>query len=935
MSAHICRSNSSFGDFQCKALFIAIAASYFQCAALTVAAQSQSDDETASTGQVLEEIIVRGIRNSLRSSAELKRNASNIKDAITAEDIGQFPDDNVTEALSRISGVQITRNVGEGAGFTIRGISQNRVEVNGRTTIGRGQGRNATISDIPADLLGGLEVIKSPTADMVEGALGGTVNLKTRRPFDFRKPNINLNVKGVYGSESEEHQPNANLLATDRWDTGIGEMSALVNISYSVNTRREERASFIGWRGRCDFDVDADGVRNNTSIRDELGRHIDCRDDPDDFVYRNNNSTFIDTQRERERRGVVIAFQWQASDDLQFYLDGNYNEFIDNDDRYAIDAGPGGGINFTSLNANSDRIVTDFVRTNRRPIVRSQAIRTESDIFSFALGSEWNFKSWDIKGELGASSGDNFAETFQINSLTVNNTSQVTNSISSSAVSILTTADLTNFDNFQVSSANNNITFNSRDERFARFDADFYLKEDSSFFTSIEFGVRITDEKFERDRVRNRSIDPGGAGPVNVIVTDPSASVLQSLLTVRDISDFLDNVSGSEFPRSFFAIDTTRIFDNRAALREFFGFPTPLTSVPQEEYELKEATQAVYLKLNFANKIFDVPFDGNFGVRYVKTQVDASTQVATAVPGVLAPLTENNDYSNALPSANVRFKLDDTLYLRLAAASSVVRPGFGQLRPAPSINFASGQGTVDFPFNGARGNPKLDPFQATQYDISLEKYFGDGDMASMALYYRDVNAFVQSFAMLGAQIPGILAPDGSLAFIDLRIPVNGDEAKVYGFEVSGQYTFTHLDGWLNGFGVTANYTYSDSEQSGQLSTDSQGRVLPLNGLSEDSFNVSVFYEKYGANARLSWNWRDDFLTNNFTQDGRALYRAAIPQLDFSSSYNFGAGDRYRVFFNVRNILQRENWSYLENKSAIRHLSTEDIQFVLGFRAKFL
>ena len=202
----------------------------------SVVAQSNPQDTVSSGDPKIssEKIVVTGIRAALASSAAKKREAGNIRDVVTAEDIGKFPDENVADSLARIPGVQITREIGEGANFTIRGISQNRVEVNGRTTIGREEERNASIGDIPADLLGGLEVIKSPTADMTEGSLGGTVNLLTRRAFDFNRPTINLNLRTGYTTNSEKFQPNVNVLGTTRWDTGIGEFGILLNGAVSL-----------------------------------------------------------------------------------------------------------------------------------------------------------------------------------------------------------------------------------------------------------------------------------------------------------------------------------------------------------------------------------------------------------------------------------------------------------------------------------------------------------------------------------------------------------------------------------------------------------------------------------------------------------------------------------------------------------------------------
>lgn len=910
-------------SFQRKALFVAIAVASVQGASSTVSAQEQTD--------VVEEVVVTGIKQSLRLSADLKRDADSIKEAITAEDVGEFPDDNVTESLSRISGVQITRDVGAGAGFTIRGISQNRVEVNGRTSIGRGEGRNANISDMPASLLGGLEVIKSPTADLVEGALGGTVNLKTRRPFDFKKPSVTLNARERYGSEAKAYNPSLNLLMTDTWDTGIGEIGALVNASYSVTTRLEQRARFNNWRGVCNVDLDGDGVQNNKVVRDELGRAVDCQNDPDDFVYRPSTARALEAERERTRQGVVTSLQWQASDDLQFYFDGNYNQFFDNDYRYAIIPGTSDNKNVQGITLADDGLASGVVFGGRRATTQSQATERDSDSYSFAIGGEWYSDVWKLSGEMGASSGEGNVENLQVNGRT-RSTGDFTMGVSDSRPVLQTSNDLTDIANFQIVGANNDSSANTRDEAFVRFDVDYDLSDRSSFFTLVETGIRVTDESFERSRFRDRFNDPGNAGALNTAVENIPG--LEALMERRDIGDFLDNFDHVDAPDSYYVADASRNIDNRQFYRELFQLPAEPTRIPTEEYAIDESTQALYLKLSFESELFGVPFDGNFGVRYVETQTDASTLIQLE-DGNLVPSDVGNDYNNLLPSANVRFLLDEDLQLRFAAASTVVRPDFHQLRPAVAINFASGEGTENNPLIASRGNPELSPFEATQYDVSLEKYFGDGDMLSSAIYYRDVGAFIANEVRPLQTISGVTDSNGDPLLINVRMPVNGDSATVYGYELNGQYTFDQLEGWLGGFGITANYTYSDSDQSGELSLDSQGRELPLNGLSKHSFNTSVFYQASNFSARLAYNWRDDWLTNNFSgNDGRALFRAAQDQLDLNGSYTFGENKRYKVSFSARNVLQRQRKDYLEEPSAVTELSSEDVQFELGLRVKF-
>ncbi|WP_157840468.1 TonB-dependent receptor plug domain-containing protein [Sphingomonas sp. Ant20] len=175
------------------------------------------------------DIVVTGVRASLRSAQARKRNASQIIDSIVAEDIGKLPDNNVSEALQRISGIQIERNQGEGSRIAIRGLTQVRTELNGRDYFTAGDGRTISLEDIPSELLAGIDVYKNPAADVIEGGLGGTVNLRTRMPFDFSKPTISGSARVTHHDLADKTKTSFSGLITDTYQTGLGEIGFLLN----------------------------------------------------------------------------------------------------------------------------------------------------------------------------------------------------------------------------------------------------------------------------------------------------------------------------------------------------------------------------------------------------------------------------------------------------------------------------------------------------------------------------------------------------------------------------------------------------------------------------------------------------------------------------------------------------------------------------------
>src|SRR5437660_5026172 len=182
----------------------------------------------------IEEVVVSGIRASLQTAQDIKKNSDQIVDSIVAEDIGKLPDINVSDALQRVTGVQIGRDVGEGSSVAIRGLPQIETTLNGREAFTAGGGRVFNFEDVPAELLKGLDVYKSPTANLVEGGIGGTIDLRTRRPFDFKGLELDGSVMGRFSDLVEKTKPQASLLVSDRWDTGVGDFGALFSIAYQA-----------------------------------------------------------------------------------------------------------------------------------------------------------------------------------------------------------------------------------------------------------------------------------------------------------------------------------------------------------------------------------------------------------------------------------------------------------------------------------------------------------------------------------------------------------------------------------------------------------------------------------------------------------------------------------------------------------------------------
>lgn len=929
-----------------------------------------------STDEVEGKVVVRGIRSALQRSAEMKRNADNIQDSISAEEVAEFPDETAVEALARITGVQITRDDGEGSSFRIRGIDFNRVEINGESSVGGNGSRDGDLGTIPAGLLKNLVVVKTPTADMIEGAIGGTVQLNTRRPFDFRKPTLTLSPSVSYGTESESADPRFTFLATDRWKTKFGEFGALISASYTESNWTREQLQLNSWAGACNFDIDGDGVVNNGSFRrpytagddgllytdDDVSVGTDgavggayCVTDPDDFAFRPGAVRINSVDRERIRNGVNLGLQWRPNNQLTLYTDAIFNQYENHQVNYAIRSGTvgiNGGYRF--VDGVRTGAYLDGLTVNENGVADSMSIVAgqgngirifsetgystgESQSSQVTVGYRWNPNDdWLLTGNLIYASGENDAYSQSV-TLRAGADSDVRFDMAWSEHSFrLTSAtDLTDPSLFRTRNSYKGANASNRDELIARADFHYTPGDFLGPIKKLQFGMRFTDVAFERSQFSENKYLGNGTNISNVPELDGTYSV-------RDLSDMFDNVSNVLVPSGIIAFDANSLRNDPSVYDEVFGHSGSLDPVPQNEYEFQEWTSAAYGRLNFETSILGRKVDGNLGLRVTGTRIATDTVLLVDDLGdddlsnnVYAPVRDSNAYWNYLPSMNIRAVLDEDLFIRFGAASTMKRFGYYLLRPTGYINTgAGGSGTFDDPYESAnRGNPYLEPREGMQFDISIEKYFGSRDLVSLALFTREVTNFGVDVRQLEEYptFPNDLNETPTYAWTTIR--VNGEEAYANGLEASVQYTFDQFDSWLGGFGLLGNYTLSESEANGteEFNTDFDGTTLGLFGLSKHTVNVSGFYEKYGFNARLSYNWRSDWRAGG-KFDGRQQFNAPVGTLDFSSGYRIN--DNYRVYFNARNLTQTVNYRYAHTEDALRQMIVNDTRYIVGLNAKF-
>ncbi|WP_101065087.1 TonB-dependent receptor, partial [Xanthomonas phaseoli] len=806
----------SIRDFRRSVMAISVATllsaqAYAQDATTTAAPASDA------TTQQLDTVQVTGTRSSVTKAQLVKQNAEQIVDSIVAEDIGKLPDNNVAEALQRISGIQISRNYGEGSSIAIRGLTQVRTELNGRDIFTANDGRGLSFEDVSAELLGGVNVYKNPSADMIEGGLGGTVDLRTRLPFDYDGRKIAGSVQYNHYDLADDGKPAFSGLFSDRWQTGIGEIGILVNYSQQKSPFRQDTISIEPWYTQTDlpgYEGQGVSVPHGAGINTTVG--------------------------ERERKTGAFAMQWRPNDAVEVYtqvLRSDYDFSWHDYSFFALTgANPMQGLPSIQVNSRNEFVNGSFQNVpteSNTSLTERHSVTTD-----YSLGAKWT-----VNEKLTLSTDFQYVDATTTGTRYILSTGQVTSpqfnvdfrgdlprlSVTDASGAEGYLADVNNYNGWRYHLDNKDD--NTGTEFAWRSDMD--LAFDSDFVRSFKAGVRYTDRDAETKGniyrfmcINNCNGAPFSQYPGIGVMTNP-------------ITDFFRGQSHA-FGPTLTASDAA-VANYQQTLAAFGA--SPLEFAPNNINTQNEKTYAAYGVLRFGVD-GDIPFDGNIGVRVVRTEV-GSQGVRTgtdAEGGGLIPVDAQQTYTDVLPSLNLRWMLSDQLQWRFAASRGISRPTFDKLNPNLSLSTGTSNGASTF--TGTAGNPSLEAVKADQFDTALEWYFGQGSMMYGTVFYKKVEGFIANAVFNEVY-------DGQVW--QITRPVNGDSGKIRGAELGYTQFFDFLPGWLSGFGLQTNYTYVDSEAPSPTATDTNGQSLtvPLEGLSKNSYNAILSYETSRFQGRVA------------------------------------------------------------------------------------
>ena len=962
-----------------------------------------------------EEIIVFGIRQSLENAQAVKKGATTVVDVIKAADITALPDKSVVDALKRMPGVQVEvfaatgdpEHFGaEGSSALVRGLNRTLTQFNGRSTFSAGGDAGLNLSNIPAELVGSIEVSKNQTADMIEGGIAGTIDLITRKPFDSDGQMFGGTIKGSYGDKIDEWMPEVSGLYSNRWKTRSGEWGVQLTASVTQFSQRSEGVGVHNY-----YERSPRGRGDNAS--EGVGNPLPGAENATLWMPPSVQARFKEDFRQRS--GLSSSVQWASTDESVLAT-------------------------FEFIRSDSTLEWHERLLENQDPLGDTLSNRDVSELIELGGASGIN-SSFDENGFLtrGVLSGAGYVaatrwreEVGYVNDTSFNIEIDITEHLQFTGdvhyvdsntrikdhtlynifmASPAAWVDITDTDRPQVGFLGDNITANELgravgDTRFAgaqntnlrsamdhdtdssgeslAFAGDLeYSFEDSAWISSIKGGVRFSNVDREH---KETDFDWGVIAP-EWLGPDP-----ENLRLASDYPEFHEEVNfGPEFyrggnglapesvttflfPRLVITEDLdafeqridqpgfrTELGDQRFITQETANGGDPFE--PNEIYQITEERQTAYLMLNF-DIGSDFPLRGNIGFRYVNIDITSSGAALFQLPtgeftqparydentlvsgfedanfpnsadalrrylnGEAAQLDASPEpFSDVLPSFNMTLNLTDDFLMRLGASKAIFIPSVTDLRnrllvtanvetqlsePSdPASNFESVTFTgYDATSDGS--NPFLLPEESTNLDLSFEWYFTEVGSLTAVIFEKDLTNLIRSTVVRQEITNPSSDETRETVFTGLA---NVGDAVISGYEMAYQQTYEKLPGWLGGFGLQANYTHLDSSEEVEeslIDTSVFGTFtgLPLEGLSEDSFNLVLFYENNRFNTRFAYNWRSAYLLDDRDAiAARPVYNSDRGELDFSFLYSFN--DNIRAGIDINNLLDVQTETQLQ------------------------
>ena len=856
------KTNTLSLNIRRTAVSLAVAAALPGAMLMPAATFAQDADD-----EVIEEIVTTGYRGSLRNAMLMKQNSESIVEAITAEDIGKLPDASIAEALARLPGLTAQRLNGRGQQISIRGLGPDFTTalLNGREQVTTGDNRGVEFDQYPSELLSGVTIYKTPDASLIGAGLAGTADLKTIRPLAHGKRTLHGNIRyewteyDALNAGSDDDGYRYSLTYVDQFaDDTVG---IAIGLAGMTNPGQEERFNSWGYptvgAGEAVIGGAKPYVRSSTL----------------------------------DRTGVIGVLEYNPTDTVSTSLDIYYSKFEEVQQLRGIELPLlWGGVPLQPGYIVDNGLVTDGQFNGVKGVMRNDITARDSDLF--AAGFNVNF---DI--------GDSWVADIDLSTSSVDRKDIVLETYSGTGTAGAGAEDNLGFTTDGATGFVFSPTLNYADENLIlltspqgwgggvvpggqvgydnRPDIDDELnqialsmeRELDGAVSRMEFGVNLAT------REKNKGNDEFFLG----LASGATEAPLQNVTGVTDLS--------------FLGLGDMISYDPLALIASgvYERIPNPNADVAIKGWTVEEDTNIAYVMFGLDTEIGNLPLTGNFGLQYMDVDQSSTALAASGVDGRVSA-SGGDSWSEVLPSVNLSLEAADGTYVRFAAARTVSKARMDDLRASFEYNYnpARETGTTPEtgPWGGGGGNPTLKPWLATAYDLSFEKYFGDGaGYISLAYYYKDIDQFIiPNFPVLqdftGFPVPPGQNPGTFEGFISA--PINGDNGSIDGYEIAAQISGEMIHDSIRNFGLVANYSSTDSSIKPIPGDDTE---IPIPGLSENVGNVTLYWENESFSARVSNRYRSKFLGEVGGFGGGRAFKEIKSEsvLDAQLSYTFPSG----------------------------------------------
>ncbi len=861
--------------------------------------------------QEVEVIEVKGYRGSLSRSLMEKRASVNTKESIAAEDIGKFPDLNIAESIQRVPGVAISREGGEGRQITLRGLgpSFTRTTLNGMevpastdgTDSGGGVngGRSFDFNVFASELFNRVDIQKSPTASMEEGGIAGTVDLYSAKPFDNPGLHLAASAQGGYNEITEEVDPRFAVMVSNTFaDDTFG---VLLSLAQSERTVRQEGFGTVRWTTPV---KDGGGVFADTSNTVVTGTPDvgTCEDDgvavdPINCLWTPRLPRPDYFGNEQDRIGFTGSFQYAPNEDLLITFDTLHSTLDNKRTMYNF---------FEMFRSTFDEITPTAitVHPNGRQVlagtydgiksrIESRQQISETKFSQYVLSAEYNINDeLKLDAMFGTAESDARSEQYRYNMTnSTPHTFSFDFSNNANVPEVSYGYDVNDPAMYNLSDGRLRATDVIRENDTLKLDLT-YEGDEITLKTGLAFNDRVVDYSEEQ---------------INGFPDQDSAVGFAHDMPVDDFGNGFDGPLSSFIVADFNAIKDQLL-------------PTTWTPRTAQTWKVQEETSALYVEVTNSTEIAGMTLNSNFGMRYVESKTTSTGLID------LDKVSIENEYKNFLPAINFSLEATDDIIVRLGMSETITRPSLSSLNPGnPSFSYING--TV------RTGNPFLKPFVSDNVDFGVEWYFNQESLFAATVFYKDIDDWIKSdseerlvdeayypFIDSDPQYDPLIALDPRTTPYEHFTSVNTDERQLSGFEVIYQQPFTFLPAPFDGLGVVANYTRVNT--SGEIE-----------GLSENSYNFTVYYEKDNYGARVSANKRDDYITDFTGSNGNAEHGTTGPtHVDISAFYNFSENLTFTLeVINVTDEYERLYTTGDGDLNLMREYNHTGTQFFLGVR----